>query len=92
MVRYLLCLLVTTIVQVECFRVPLPYGTGYQGSTNQDDELSDQGIFHLLWHSSKAARGTIGSLQIIHKNPSFFPAPKKYFFFGIADNLSWLFC
>ena len=57
MVRYLLCLLVTTIVQVECFRVPLPYGTGYQGSTNQDDELSDQGIFHLLWHSSKAARG-----------------------------------
>ena len=47
MVRYLLCLLVTTIVQVECFRVPLPYGTGYQGSTDQDDEFSDQGIFHL---------------------------------------------
>ena len=36
-----------TVVQVECFRVPLPYGTGYQGSTDQDDELSDQGIFHL---------------------------------------------
>ena len=49
--KYLLYLLVMTVVQVDCFRVPLPFGTGYQGSTNQEDELRDQGIFHLLWHS-----------------------------------------
>ena len=50
MARHLLCLLVMTVVQVDCFRVPLPYGTGYH-NTNQDDELSNQGIFHRLWHS-----------------------------------------
>ena len=38
------------VVQVHCFRTPLPYGTGHQG-THHGNELSDQGIFHLLWKS-----------------------------------------
>jgi len=45
-----LYLLVMIAVQVNCFRAPLPFGTGYLG-TKPDNELSDQGIFQLLWKS-----------------------------------------
>lgn len=45
-----LYLLVMIAVQVNCFRTPLPFGTGYLG-TKPDNELSDQGIFQLLWKS-----------------------------------------
>ena len=48
MAPFHLYLLVMIVVQVHCFRTPLPYGTGYLG-TNHYNELSDQGIFHLLW-------------------------------------------
>ena len=48
--RIHLYLLVIIVVQVHSFRIPLPYGTGYQG-TNHEIELRNQGIFHLLWKS-----------------------------------------
>ena len=42
------------LVEVQCFRTPLPFGTGFQDGT-QDDELSGQGIFHLLGNAFKYA-------------------------------------
>lgn len=39
----------SVVTLVQCFHIPLPYGTGFQ-DTNQDNELSGQGIFHLLWN------------------------------------------
>ena len=47
-------LFIMTLVVVQCFRTPLPFGTGFQGAT-QDDELSGQGIFHLLCKAFKYA-------------------------------------
>ena len=40
----------SVVTLVQCFHVPLPYGTGFQ-DRNQDHELSGQGIFHLLWNA-----------------------------------------
>ena len=47
MVTFVLYLWIVALIEVQCFRTPLPFGTGFQGTT-QDDELSGQGIFHLL--------------------------------------------
>ena len=38
-----LLVMISVQVEVNCFRTPLPYGTGYVG-TNHNKELSDQGI------------------------------------------------
>ena len=54
---FVLSLLIMVLVEVQCFRTPLPYGTGFQG-TIQDDELSGQGIFHLLGKAFKHAFST----------------------------------
>ena len=39
------------LVEVQGFRTPLPYGTGWVSGKAHDDELSGQGIFHLLWNA-----------------------------------------
>ena len=52
MVTFVLYLCIMTLVEVQCFRTPLPFGTGFQGTT-QDDELSGQGIFHILGNAFK---------------------------------------
>ena len=44
-----------TLVEVQYFRTPLPFGTGFQGTTTHDDKLSRQGIFHLLGNTFKHA-------------------------------------
>ena len=43
------------LVEVQGFRTPLPYGTGWVQSKPHDDELSSQGIFHLLCKAFKYA-------------------------------------
>ena len=48
----LLYLWIMTFVDVQCFRTPLPYGTGFQGMT-ENDELNNQGIFHLFENAIK---------------------------------------
>ena len=48
----LLYLWIMTFVDVQCFRTPLPYGTGFQGTT-ENDELNNQGIFHLFENAIK---------------------------------------
>ena len=50
------------LVGVQCFRTPLPFGTGFQGAT-QDDELSGQGIFHLLCKAFKYAIDSLLQLK-----------------------------
>ena len=57
MVTFVLYLCIMTLVEVQCFRTPLPFGTGFQGTT-QDDELSGQGIFHILGNTFKYALST----------------------------------
>ena len=52
----------TSLVEVHCFRTPLPYGTGFQGKS-QDDQLSGQGIFHLLGNAFKHALSTNDTLD-----------------------------
>ena len=52
MTSILLSLWIMAWVEVQCFRTPL--GTGFQDGT-QDDELSGQGIFHLLGNAFKYA-------------------------------------
>ena len=54
MTSILLSLWIMALVEVQCFRTPLPFGTGFQDGT-QDDELSGQGIFHLLGNAFKYA-------------------------------------
>ena len=43
------------LVEVQGFRTPLPYGTGWVQGKPHDDELSGQGIFHLLCKAFKYA-------------------------------------
>ena len=59
MAPFLLYLWTMALVPVQCFRTPLPFGSGFQGRT-QDDELSahGQGIFHLLGKAFKYAFST----------------------------------
>ena len=52
MAPFLIYILTMALVGVQCFRTPLPFGTGFQGR-NQDDDLSGQGIFHLLSNAFK---------------------------------------
>ena len=61
MASFLLYILTMALVEVQCFRTPLPFGTGFQGAT-QDDDLSVQGIFHLLGEAFKYAFWTNDSL------------------------------
>ena len=61
----LLFLLTMALVEVDCFRTPLPFGTGFPNfyrttmSATQDNELSGQGIFHLMCNAFKYAFPTI---------------------------------
>ena len=57
MVTFVLYIWIMALVEVQCFRTPLPFGTGFQGTT-QDDELSGQGIFHLIGNAFKYALST----------------------------------
>ena len=57
MVTFVLYLWIVALIEVQCFRTPLPFGTGFQGTT-QDDELSGQGIFHLLGNAFNYAFST----------------------------------
>ena len=43
------------LVEVQGFRTPLPYGTGWVRGKPHDNELSSQGIFHLLCTAFKYA-------------------------------------
>ena len=54
---FILYLWIMTLVHVQSFRTPLPYGTGFQ-STTDNDKLSDKGIFHLFGNIFKYALST----------------------------------
>ena len=54
---FLLYLWILTLVSVQCYRTPLPFGTGFQGMT-ETDELSEQGFFHLFGNLFKYALPT----------------------------------
>ena len=54
---FILYLWIMTLVHVQSFRTPLPYGTGFQ-STTDNDKLSDKGIFHLIGNVFKYALST----------------------------------
>ena len=55
MAPLLLSLWTMALVEVQGFRTPLPYGTGWVQSKPHDDELSSQGIFHLICKAFKYA-------------------------------------
>ena len=59
MAPLLLYLWTMAMVEVQGFRTPLPYGTGWVQSKPYDDEWSSQGIFHLI---CKAVKYAIDSL------------------------------
>ena len=51
------------LVEVQGFRTPLPYGTGWVSGKAHDDELSGQGIFHLLCKAFKYAIDSLLQLK-----------------------------
>ena len=55
MAPLLLSLWTMALVEVQGFRTPLPYGTGWVQGATRDDGLSGQGIFHLLCKAFKYA-------------------------------------
>ena len=55
MVPLFLSLWTMALVEVQGFRTPLPYGTGWVRGKPHDNELSSQGIFHLLCKAFKYA-------------------------------------
>ena len=62
MSSFLLYFWIIALVEVQCFRTPLPFGTGFQGAS-QDDQLSGQEIFHLLGNAFKHALSTNATLD-----------------------------
>ena len=48
MVTFVLYLWIMALVEVQCFRTPLPFGTGFQGTTQEIKES----FIYLEKHSS----------------------------------------
>ena len=63
MAPLLLSLWTMALVEVQGFRTPLPYGTGWVKGATRDDDLSGQGIFHLLCKAFKYAIDSLLQLK-----------------------------
>ena len=51
--KLLIALIILGLVQLEAFRVPLPYGTGVHDNIIPNKGIVDQAIFNRLWSAMK---------------------------------------